>query len=302
MFKEGTCPKCRETIQVPEDRETILCMYCGQEIRVDEVLGKKKQFDIVRYGECYNRAMLDMKDMIRTCEDPVKRFKKDSYEGEFERFHSSHREMYEAIAFVYQNDEQPDRWLQKLADLFVSEAKSALESCKNKGKKNQLQLDMNLMLGVYLIPSIRKYPAKFSEQFADCIVTTWNRELKASVGKSSFDDIESGFHKKLCYITTAVCESIGKGLDCYELTLLKQYRDEHLEMTQEGHELVEDYYNIAPTIVKRIEKRSERDQIYGALYQNYILPCVEMIEEKKYDACREQYEKMVLELKAEYIS
>ena len=39
MFKEGICPKCRETIQVPEDREKILCMYCGQEILVEEALG-----------------------------------------------------------------------------------------------------------------------------------------------------------------------------------------------------------------------------------------------------------------------
>mgnify|MGYP003300029376 CR=1 FL=1 len=302
MFKEGTCPKCHETIQVPEGRDRILCMYCGQEIRVDEALGKKKEFDVVRYGESYNKAMLDMKDIIRKCDDPVKRFKKDSYESEFERFHSSHRGMYEAIAYVYQNDEQPEKWMQKLADLLVAEAKADMDGYKAKSKKTQRQLDLNLMLSVYLIPSIRKYPAEFSELLADCVVETWNKELKASVGKASFDDIESGFHKKLCYITTAVCESLGKGLDCYELNLIKEYRDEHLEPTPDGHELVEVYYDIAPTIVKRIEKREEREKIYRALYQDYILPCVKLIEEKEYEACREKYVKMVLELKAEYMS
>lgn len=34
MFREGTCPKCHEKIQVPDDREKILCMYCGEEILV----------------------------------------------------------------------------------------------------------------------------------------------------------------------------------------------------------------------------------------------------------------------------
>ena len=42
MFKEGTCPKCHEKIQVPEDREQIICMFCGEEIRVADALGEKK--------------------------------------------------------------------------------------------------------------------------------------------------------------------------------------------------------------------------------------------------------------------
>ena len=43
MFKEGTCPICHEKIQVPEDREQIICMFCGKEISVDEALGKEKK-------------------------------------------------------------------------------------------------------------------------------------------------------------------------------------------------------------------------------------------------------------------
>lgn len=42
MFKEGTCPKCHEKIQVPEDREQIICMFCGEEIRVADALGEKE--------------------------------------------------------------------------------------------------------------------------------------------------------------------------------------------------------------------------------------------------------------------
>lgn len=42
MFKEGTCPKCHEKIQVPEDREQIICMFCGEEIRVADALGERK--------------------------------------------------------------------------------------------------------------------------------------------------------------------------------------------------------------------------------------------------------------------
>ena len=43
MFREGTCPKCHQAIQVPDDREKVICMYCGEEIRVDEALGAKEK-------------------------------------------------------------------------------------------------------------------------------------------------------------------------------------------------------------------------------------------------------------------
>ena len=87
MFREGTCPKCQERIQVPDDREKILCMYCGKEILVSEALGEeKKEMDYVAYGEHYNQAMLDLKELIRTCYKPMQDFKKNLYEGVFEAF------------------------------------------------------------------------------------------------------------------------------------------------------------------------------------------------------------------------
>ena len=43
IFKEGVCPKCHEKIQVPDDREQIICMYCGQKIRTDLALGVERE-------------------------------------------------------------------------------------------------------------------------------------------------------------------------------------------------------------------------------------------------------------------
>ena len=56
MFKEGTCPRCRQVIQVPDDREKVICMYCGEEIRVEEALGSAKEErkpDRKAYGEYF---------------------------------------------------------------------------------------------------------------------------------------------------------------------------------------------------------------------------------------------------------
>lgn len=302
MFKEGTCPKCHEKIQVPDDREKIICMYCGQEIRVNEALEGKKEIDYVAYGENYNRAMAEIQDVVWKCYDPMKSFKKDQYEGNFESFYSSHRSLFEAIEYVYRNDEQPDAWLVKLTDQLIKAAKDDLAAYKFKGSRNQRLLDLNLLISVYFVPASLKYPASFSEPFADCLLKRWNEEFKTNVGRATFDEIENGFHRKLCYITTAVCDSLGKGLDCYELQVLKDYRDNYLEQTPEGHALVEEYYDIAPTIVKRMDRQDNRDMLYKALYEDYVMPCIQDIESQEYEACREKYQEMVLSLKAKYLN
>lgn len=302
MFKEGTCPKCHEKIQVPDDREKIICMYCGEEIRVNEALGNRKEIDYIAYGENYNRAMSELRDVLLKCDNPMKDFRREKYEGVFESFYLSHRGMFEAMEYVYQNDEDPEGWLRKMAEYFVEAAKEELKACRFKNSRSQRLLDFNLTISVYLIPAVLKYPAEVSEPFADCLLKIWNEEFHTTVGKASYDEIDNGFRRKLCYITTAVCESLEKGPDCYELQLLKDYRDRYLEPTQEGHALVEEYYDIAPTIVKRVEKSRDRDSIYRELYRNYILPCIRDIENGEYEVCRARYQEMVLGLKTTYMS
>lgn len=301
MFKEGTCPKCHEKIQVPDDREKVICMYCGEEILVKKALGEKKETNYVAYGENYNRALQELQDIIRSCYKPMQDFKKNLYEGVFQNFYSSHRSLFEAMEYVYQEDEDPDGWIGKMVACVIEAAQADLKTFKFKGQRNQRLLDYNFLISVYLVPSLLKYPAEVSEPFADRLIGTWNDTFETSIGKARYEDIDNGFHRKLCYITTAVCESLGKNEDCRELNMLREYRDHYLEPTEEGHALVEAYYDIAPTIVKRIDRQDSRKEIYRKLYEDYLLPCIRRIEEQDYEACREQYQKMVLELKAEYI-
>ncbi len=302
MFKEGTCPKCQEKIQVPDDREKIICMYCGEEILVYQALGEeKKEMDYVAYGENYNQAMAGLKELIQTCYKPMQDFKKNLYEGVFEAFYSSHRSMFEAMEYVYRHDENPENWLRKMADLMIEEARGDLNTCRSKGQKNQRLLDYNFLISVYLVPAMLKYPAQMSEPFADHLIASWNAAFQTSIGKARYDDIDNGFHRKLCYITTAVCESLGKGADCRELALLKAYRDRQLAATPEGQALVEVYYDIAPTIVKRINRRPDKAKIYQSLYEDYLLPCIQDIEAQDYEACETRYQEMVLNLKQKYM-
>jgi len=73
-------------------------------------------------------------------------------------------------------------------------------------------------------------------------------------------------------------------------------------MSQEhGSELIDEYYNTAPKIVAKINAHPERTSIFSAIYNNYILPCVRLIEENKNEECKSLYSKMVITLGKKFI-
>ncbi len=104
----------------------------------------------------------------------------------------------------------------------------------------------------------------------------------------------------LCFITTAVCKYFNKPDDCYELTTLRKFRDTWLALQPDGKELVEAYYAIAPGIVNAIDSASEKDNIYMHIWNDYIEPCIKLIELGANDTCKKLYIDMVNELKDKY--
>ena len=98
-----------------------------------------------------------------------------------------------------------------------------------------------------------------------------------------------------CFLTTACVKYKGLPDDCKELTLLRKFRDEYMKKTEEGCALVEQYYEIAPGIVDKIDARNDKAEIYENIYKN-ILVCVENIENEKYEETFKLYSQMVREL------
>lgn len=107
---------------------------------------------------------------------------------------------------------------------------------------------------------------------------------------------KSGF----CFITTAVCKYFDKPDDCYELTTLRTFRDTWLAKQLNGEELIMEYYRIAPTIVAAIDALDNKDEIYLHIWNDYIRPCVKLIELTAFETCRDLYIQMVDELKTNY--
>lgn len=305
MFKEGICPGCHEKIQVPDDREKILCMFCGKEISVDEALGRtteKIPLAPAEYDEYLQQIKSGLEKAVKECGDPMGSFNRDKYAGVFEKHCEEYKSIFDAMEAVYAGGDRPEEAIGLFVQYLTDTVRAELEKIKFRSKRNQQQMDYNFLISVYMIPAAMKYQGTFTGPFADRLIETWNREFQTNIGKACYEDIVKGFRRKLCYITTAVCESLGKGPDCYELSVLKKYRDEQLETTPEGKALVEEYYNIAPTIVKRMEKEPDKKALYQKLYENYLMPCIREIENQEYEACQSRYQDMVLELKERYLS
>jgi len=71
--------------------------------------------------------------------------------------------------------------------------------------------------------------------------------------------------------------------------------------TEEGKAVIAQYYDTAPTIVRRISKREDKREIYRHLYEQYISPCVQCIEAEKNEECKVLYQEMVEGLIQEYL-
>ena len=65
---------------------------------------------------------------------------------------------------------------------------------------------------------------------------------------------------------------------------------------------MEEYYNIAPTIVKRINREKNPGEIYRGIWQKYLSPCIRLIEENRNEECREVYSRMVRRLEKDYMT
>jgi hypothetical protein len=74
-----------------------------------------------------------------------------------------------------------------------------------------------------------------------------------------------------CFITTACCELLGLGENCFELTALRHYRDTVLARQLGGAGEIAVYYELAPLILARLPQASRTSRL-AVIYARYILP------------------------------
>jgi hypothetical protein len=102
-----------------------------------------------------------------------------------------------------------------------------------------------------------------------------------------------------CFLTTACCGMVGLSDDCFELTMLRRFRDRVMLRTAAGRRDVERYYECAPAILAAMRARGETGRLRG-LYFGTILPSAILIRLGFDGPARRLYTRMMLRLEARY--
>ena len=194
------------------------------------------------------------------------------------------------------------RCLKELSGAFQSMLIVRSMSRKIEVKKEGLMVDYNMSMVTFVIPILGYSRNESCDRLIDLMIKKWNvKPMTMRIQKSEYEKMKNGFKSRLCYITTAVCASRNQRDDCYELNLLRDYRDRYLAADRKGEALIEEYYNVAPTIVNRINKEENAGEIYENIYQEYLQKCVHLIETGRMEKCGEIYAEMVEELEKKYL-
>lgn len=109
----------------------------------------------------------------------------------------------------------------------------------------------------------------------------WRRK-RSDAGKSRSDD------KGGCFLTTAACRYRGLADDCYELEVLRRFRDDFMSSSASRAALIDQYYREAPTIAVKLGE-AELQLIWEVVER-----CVEDIEAKRFEGALRRYRKLFL--------
>lgn len=254
----------------------------------------------MEHGDIMNEMLKNVAPLFDDMDVMIHAFNRSTYASAFQSYLEKHKGFFDGLNRELAED--AEHLPKEFSEAIIAFAKEKMEKISGKGKKENCQLNLNMFMATYFMPAILEGKQEKAQMLTDAICAEWAENFKGNHIKSAdFATISGGFKSRLCYVTTAVCKSLHKPEDCYELETLRHYRDEYLMHEEGGRELVEKYYDIAPTIVKRIDKTADADEKYRYIWENYLKPCIMAIENGKLAECRETYIDMVEELQDEYM-
>ena len=102
-----------------------------------------------------------------------------------------------------------------------------------------------------------------------------------------------------CFLTTACVDHAGLADDCRELQVLRRFRDDYVAALPDGQNILDEYYQIAPSIVRRIQLSQQRENILAALFGT-VTEAVILIENGHYKQALDTYAAAFRSLKAQF--
>ena len=298
------CPGCNRELPVPEDLKDCICMYCGEHFSIEEKLvpdyGNE---ELQAIEETYRKAFERLGELIERYDKLLQGFTREGYQTNFKEYAKLGEDILIPINRYILTSEYPlDTVVAQISERLMSLIEDKLLHNKgvlHKNSKAMLRDQYRFFLAVYLVPMLGYLKLELSDMLADEIMGEWKRRYpKSEFQKASYDELAAGFLRKgFCYITSAVCDTLNKPDDCYELTTFREFRDQYLMANTAGRRLVEEYYETAPRIVTYINMHLDREERYRKLWHQYLEPCLRDLECGKIRSCESRYIRMVRQLK-----
>ena len=239
----------------------------------------------------------DMISLFQETAEYAKKFHKKTYASDMDILLNRHGALLGRIREAF---EVSDEALAKTASVIPDYAAEQLAAVPSKRKRDLACLDFNMNMVSFFVPLLGEISSVKTKEFTEKMIELYNERMPDNkIGHSTREQIQGGFKKGLCYITTAVCRSLDKPDDCYELTVLRRYRDTWLAGQPGGEALIQRYYDTAPGIIAKIDTRTDSKRIYDDVYRRYLQPCIRYIEEGAYEACKNLYIEMTEKLDKE---
>lgn len=300
-YVQANCPHCGKELPIPDNAETITCMYCAQTIDVHAVLEPKPETQEDSADLLAQAAANLPKDLFNS-HIKMQNYNAASYPNLFQEncaaFHPAMEKFDSACRAAVNSSEVVDSFAETLFSRFQ---KTIAEDGIKKPNDYRF-VNYIYMLVSFFIPTVLEYHSDFSDPLADAFLAKWREEYPQNpLGKATFEKINSGFRRKLCFITTAACQTLDKPDDCYELNAFRGFRDNWLLQTSDGKAKIREYYLFAPMIVNAIDCSPRKDEVYCGIWRNYLSPCLNDIEHDRQQECAKRYEKMVKELELEWL-
>ena len=300
------CENCGKEIQIPEGLNEFSCVYCGYRMRMPETDVDRDSID---NGDLcpVNTLAEELVKCVSQHLDIHKNFNKYTYSDTIDSYKAQHFPALSAINSHISQLEPSDRAsaLLSLARDFISgveDIRLTDRRYKSLLDKGIFYTDMRMIMAIYMIPAMLNTGLECSKPLAEAIRKEWlDRHPKEPFNIGTRESIQGGFKKRLCFISTCVCRSLGKGDDCAELRLLRSFRDGYMCSTHEGQALVGEYYDIGPLIAVCIQLCDDTEAVLSSLYREYIQPCVQDIKEGRERICKLRYIHMIRSLEDRYL-
>ena len=90
-----------------------------------------------------------------------------------------------------------------------------------------------------------------------------------------------------CYITTIVCDRLGKEDACFELQTLRRFRKDVLQVDSKYSELLYEYDSIGPEIAKKLV--DEDSDVVSKIFTSFIKPIVGLINSRNNEEAINRY-------------